>query len=95
MIWLSRILNTRVPLSTFSNESRRWETCAVGEIHKNVPTVVYRSGLFGNTAPTDGRLGDLGSEFHTAVLKNQRARALRLYSAIQRRAARLSGVRVR
>lgn len=100
MKWLKRISDKSVPLSTYKGDSESWARCAIGEARQEglaavVVDVGPSSGLFyqENNPPKDHRLEQLGHDFHDAVQRNRRSKALHIYLAIQRRVARLAGVR--
>lgn len=95
MGWLQRIADKSVPLRQYRFESGRWATCAISEARTAAPNLVAvrTDGLSETEAPKDSRLDALGREFHRAVEKNQRGKALRVYLAILKRVARIGGVR--
>jgi len=99
MKWLKRIADKSIPLSSYRHESELWNRCAIGEVREaGLSTVVVDvapGGLLFSDAnpPRDNRLEKLGMDFHNAVRRNRRGQALNIYLAIQRRVARLAGVR--
>lgn len=92
MTWLARILDKDVPLNAYRIEASKWDTCAIGEARGDVPLVVKVNEWSGN-APVDGVLYSLGEKFYFNVVKNQRSAALKNLLLIQKRVAKMTGVR--
>ena len=97
MLWLKRICDETIPLSSFTTEAlMSWETCAIGEaVEASLsvavpfldPTYIRPSGDVG---PRDPVLYRKGVAFGRAVARGDRKAALRFYLAIQQRIADLA-----
>ena len=91
MIWLSRLLDRKSPISKYTFEAKGWTTCALGELLNNLPGPIFDQRTF-NHSPTDSKLYNLGMSFYEAVKKNQRSQAFKIYQAILRRVAFLNKI---
>jgi hypothetical protein len=65
----------------------RWVTCACGEQDPRIPRVP--KGFFEESAPSDGELRALGTQFYQAVLANDYTEERYLLSLIERRASQI------
>ena len=91
MIWLSRILDRKSPISKYTSEAKGWTTCALGELFDSLPSPIFDQRTF-DPSPKDSKLYNLGMRFYKAVKNNQRGRAFKVYQAILRRIAVLNKV---
>lgn len=68
-----------------------WVTCAVGEHHAAMPTVVvYTAGhVLDYEEPGDGQLLDLGGDFYDAIFEDDFDAAEKLLDAIEDRVLQL------
>jgi hypothetical protein len=95
--WATRIANERVPLSKWEAESKRWATCAVGEVRRAFPAVVmYKRLIFGGgeARPVDRELVRDGLAFCRAVKADRREMAMDLLRRIHARVLALAAARL-
>ena len=78
MIWLSRLLDKSVSISTYASEAWDWHSCAVGEFHAELPQfpLLDTDSL---DSPQNKCLSRWGERFGSAVAANDRKTALQLY----------------
>ena len=80
MIWLARLLDKSIPISTYEEEAADWGRCAVGEFHDELGTPEFRLlAMDSHGHPQDERLLVWGMKFAKAVEFDDRKTALQLY----------------
>src|SRR5690348_15730918 len=90
MRWIERLLDRKTKISEHVQAAKAWDTCAVGEVVQDFPSVVLIDPLHIDKPsrlhrPADVKLNSLGIKFAVAVGKNDRKGALEIYDAIQAR----------
>lgn len=88
MRWLERLLDRSTPVRAHRMEAQGWDTCAVGEVVKDFPSVVLvnlEKSAPRTREPKDKYLERLGVRFAKDISVNDRTGALKTYDRIQAR----------
>jgi hypothetical protein len=99
MRWIERLMKRGGSVRQYSELSENWETCLIGEVRKDFPTVVVgRKLLFSEettAAPKDFELHELGTRFNEEIYRGHRNRALQTYDKVQKRVRQLMAAQYR